>query len=149
MAQQPSAPVYQAPDIQAQPTVNPQPVVQPVVPIQQPVQAPAPVQPAVSQQAPQPVQPVATQGTAPDSGEARFKIPGKTAKITAEEFQQVINEYAEKSKTSNPKVDKFVYPLKAGTKDYEGIQVFGCFGSYKSDEYCIKCLLRKNCIINR
>jgi hypothetical protein len=90
-----------------------------------------------------------TKSSISESGEARFKLPGKTAKVSAAEFQIVINEYAEKSRTTNPKVDKFVYPLKAGTKDYEGIDVFGCFGLYKSDEYCIKCPLRKNCIINR
>ncbi len=127
--------------------------VQPVVePIAQPVAsapvAPAPVaQPVAS--APVAPAPVAVQNTTPDSGEARFKLPGKTAKVTAAEFQMVINEYAEKSKNTSPKVDKFVYPLKAGTKDYEGVNVFSCFGSYKSDEYCIKCPLRKNCIINR
>lgn len=141
----PSAPAYQAHAPVQQPVVS-QPVTQAPVQVHQPVQAPV-EQPAVQ---PAVTQPAATaQGMTPDSGEARFKIPGKTAKITAAEFQQVINEYAEKSKTSNPRVDKFVYPLKAGTKDYEGIQIFGCFGSYKSDEYCIKCILRKNCIINR
>ena len=141
----PSAPV-QAPVQQAPVMAVPQPVAQPLPMhnvVQEPTLAP---QPPVNQAV---AQPSVTQGTTPDSGEARFKLPGKTAKVTAAEFQVVIDEYAEKSKTTNPKVDKFVYPLKAGTKDYDGINVFGCFGSYKSDEYCIKCPLRKNCIINR
>ncbi len=136
----PSAPVQVAAPIQQTPIAVPQPVAQPV-PVSEPVMPVS--QPAPMQPAPQ------AKSSAPDSGEARFKLPGKTAKVTAAEFQVVIDEYAEKSKTTNPKVDKFVYPLKAGTKDYEGINVFGCFGSYKSDEYCIKCPLRKNCIINR
>lgn len=139
----PSVPV-QAPQ---QTTVAPPQMVQPVQPVVEPIAQPVVAQPVAS--APVAPAPVANQNTTPDSGEARFKLPGKTAKVTAAEFQMVINEYAEKSKNTSPKVDKFVYPLKAGAKDYEGVNVFSCFGSYKSDEYCIKCPLRKNCIINR
>ena len=120
----------QAPVMMTQ--MSPSPVMQP------PQMQVAPVAPVVVAA---PAAPVATE----DSGDAKYKLPGKRTNVTATEFQQAIAEYGEKGKEI--KLDKHIYPLKAGTKDYEGIQVFNCFGSYRTDEYCIKCPLRKNCII--
>jgi hypothetical protein len=127
----PQAPVMQAPPV---PSFQ-----QPVAPV---VAQPAPVAPvATAQVAPS----VTATGTTEVSGDAKYKLPGKRVNVTAAEFQTAINEYGEKGKEI--KLDKHIYPLKAGVKDYEGIQVFNCFGSYRTDEYCIKCPLRKNCII--
>lgn len=101
----------------------------------------APVAPA-----PTPVAQTVAATVAPTevSGEAKYKLSGKAAKVTATEFQHALNEYGEKGKEA--KLEKHIYPLKAGIKDFEGIQVFNCFGSYRTDEYCIRCPLRKNCI---
>ncbi len=128
------------------------PLLTPQMPVQQPVAPVAPQQPApVAPVAPAPVSvapPVATAvGTTEDSGDAKYKLPGKRVNVTAAEFQQALNEYGEKGKEI--KLDKHIFPLKAGAKDYEGIQVFSCFGVYRTDEYCIKCPLRKNCIITK
>jgi hypothetical protein len=121
----------------------PQPVMQqPVAPVQA---QPAPVAPVAP--APAPVAQTVAAAVAPTevSGDAKYKLPGKRVNVTASEFQQALNEYGEKGR--EVKLDKHIFPLKAGVKDYEGIQVFNCFGSYRTDEFCIKCPLRKNCII--
>jgi len=155
-APQAPAPAYAAPvapPAQAPAQVAPQAPAQvaPVAPVAP--QAPAQVAP-VAPQAPAQVAPVAPQTptnvAAPAAtSEAQFSLVGRNEQVGKSEFEAAILNY------SNTLQAKGVArgfneqgQLKTWEKDeLNGISVLNCFGSYKGDPDCIRCPLRKQCLI--
>lgn len=58
-----------------------------------------------------------------------------------------VEEYGQKAEQAG--LSKHVLPLVDGKGAYIGIRIYKCFGAYRSDEFCIKCPLRKNCITHK
>ena len=75
-----------------------------------------------------------------------YVLPGQPDKVDAVAYQNAIMAYASLASDKNKSL---IMSFKQGLKELADFKVFGCFGMYKNDEYCMRCPTRKSCIVSR